>query len=137
LNVKNSLKTQNNVDVSLGSLMRLWSLTLNPRYDFIKQERFSSYATGGYGLYNRRLLLAAPGIIPAVVCDPFWDVCVSNSPATNEMVTGNLSPYKGGYNVGGGVNFGTRTKFFVEVRYHRMFTDVATQVVPLTFGIRW
>jgi opacity protein-like surface antigen len=137
LELKNSLQSQDNVNVSFGSMMRLWSLTVNPHYEFIKQERFSSYATGGYGIYNRRLLLAAPGLVPAVVCDQFWNVCVSNNPVS-QTVTGPLSPYKGGYNVGGGVTFGAHTKFFVEARYHHMFTtDVATEVVPLTFGIRW
>jgi hypothetical protein len=138
LNVKNSLQSpETGVDLSLGSMMRMWSLTLNPVYEFIKQDRFSSYATGGYGLYNRRLLLSAPGLIPAVVCDPFWNVCVSNTPS-GAVVTGSLGVYKGGYNAGGGVNFGARAKFFTEVRYHHMFTqDAATQIIPLTFGIRW
>jgi opacity protein-like surface antigen len=136
LEIKNSLQDpETGVDLSLGSIMRLWSLTVNPAYEFIKQERFSSYATAGYGLYNRRLLLAATGAVPAVACDQFWNVCVSSIPVT---VTGKLNPYKGGYNVGGGVTFGARTKFFVEVRYHHMFTtNVATELVPLTFGIRW
>jgi opacity protein-like surface antigen len=138
LDVKNSLEIpETNTDLSLGSIMRLWSLTVNPSYEFIKQERFSSYATGGYGLYNRKLLLADPGPVPAVACDEFWNVCVS-SPFSSTSVTDNLSPYKGGYNVGGGVTFGAHTKFFVEVRYHHMFTtNAATEVVPLTFGIRW
>jgi opacity protein-like surface antigen len=122
-------------DLSLGSNMRLWSLTLNPAYVFIKKERVSSYVTGGYGLYNRRLLLAATGAIPAVACDQFWEVCISSVP---QMVSGNPSPYKGGFNAGGGVAFGVTNKFFVEIRYHRMFTaNAPTQIIPLTFGIRW
>jgi len=41
-------------------------------------------------------------------------------------------------NVGGGVMFGSHTKFFAEVRYHHMFTtNAATEIIPLTFGIRW
>jgi hypothetical protein len=138
LDVKNSLESQDNLKVSLGSMMRLWTLTVNPRFEFLRQERFSAYATGGYGLYNRRLLLAAPGPVPVVVCDDFWDVCVRSSPVSSEIVSGDLGLYKGGYNAGGGVTFGTRTKFFAEVRYHHMFTsEVPTQVIPLSFGIRW
>jgi Outer membrane protein beta-barrel domain len=136
LDIKNSLvDPETGVDLSLGSIMRVWSLTLNPAYEFIKQERFSSYATGGYGLYNRQLQLASTGPVPAAACDSFWNVCVSNSPG---IVTGNLSPYKAGYNVGGGVTFGAHLKFFVEARYHHMFTkNAATEIVPLTFGLRW
>jgi opacity protein-like surface antigen len=135
-NLKNSFTDPvTGVDLSLGSDMRMWSLTLNPSYEFIKKERLSAYATGGYGLYNRRLLLAATGAVPAVACDQFWEVCVSSGP---QMVTGNPSPYKGGFNAGGGVAFGATNKFFVEARYHRMFTaNAPTQIIPLTFGIRW
>jgi len=136
MDVKNFLESpETGVDLSFGSMVRMWSLTLNPSYEFIKQERFSSYATGGYGLYNRKLLLAAPGVIPAAACDQFWNVCVGTS---SETFTGDFSIYKGGYNFGGGVTFTPHVKFFVETRYHHMFTSKgATTVVPLTFGIRW
>jgi opacity protein-like surface antigen len=137
MDVKNFLKNSNNVDISQGSMVRIWSLTVNPGYEFIKQERFSTYATGGYGLYNRKLLLAAPGIVPAAVCDSFWKICVG-TPGSSEMLSGDFSLYKGGYNVGGGVTFGARTKFFAETRYHHMFTeDAPTILIPLTFGVRW
>jgi opacity protein-like surface antigen len=134
-NLKNTLKDPRTLaDPSLGARMRLWSLTVNPNYKFIRREKFSSYVTGGYGLYSRRLLLTI-GLIPADVSDPFWNVTVSGLPPT---VTGRLSTYKGGYNVGGGVTFGERTKFFTEVRYHHMFTTAApTEIFPLTFGVRW
>jgi len=139
LDLKNSLQIPDtNIEPSLGSMLRMWSLTLNPGYEFIKQERFSSYATAGYGLYNRRLLLAAPGPVPIVVCDAFWDLCVSSNPPSGVTVTGDLGVYTGGYNAGGGVTFGAHTKFFMEARYHHMFTTRnATQIVPITFGIRW
>jgi hypothetical protein len=36
------------------------------------------------------------------------------------------------------VNLGIRTKFFVETRYHRMFTtNSPAELVPITFGVRW
>jgi len=136
LEIKNSfISPVSGAELSLGSMMRMWTLTLNPSYEFIKKERFSSYATAGYGLYNRKLLLAASGAVPALVCDQFWQACISSAP---DMVSGNFNPYKGGFNAGGGVTFGATNKFFVEVRYHHMFTSrAATEVIPLTFGIRW
>jgi hypothetical protein len=85
--------------------MRMRSLTVNPSYEFIK-ESFTSYATGGYGLYNRHLLLAATGLIPAVATNSA-SLCWS----VPQTVSGDLSPYKGGYNVGGGVAFGATNKF--------------------------
>lgn len=135
LDVKNSfVDPTTGVDLSLGSIMRVWSLTVNPSYEFIKKEWFNSYATAGYGLYNRDLLVPATGPVSANACDVFFNLCIGSNPPT---VTGNINPYKGGYNVGGGVMFGTRTKFFTEVRYHHMFTDKPTVIIPLTFGIRW
>jgi hypothetical protein len=137
-NVANSLHSPTaGVDFSLGSMVRVWSLTVNPTYQFFRGEKFTTYATGGYGLYNRQLQLPAPGPATAAACNAFWDICVSNSPS-GAALSGNINPYKGGYNVGGGVNFGTRTKFFVETRYHHMFTtNSPTELIPLTFGVRW
>src|SRR5215831_1741761 len=38
LDLKNSLQSPiTGVDLSLGSIMRMWSLTVNPGYEFIKQ----------------------------------------------------------------------------------------------------
>jgi Outer membrane protein beta-barrel domain len=134
-NIKNSLQDPlTGVNLSLGSMMRMWSLTLNPSFEFIQRERFGSYVTAGYGLYNRKLLLAATGQIATLVCDSFFEGCINTFPL---KVTGNFSPYKGGYNAGGGMYFGTHTKFFVESRYHHMFTSEPTEVIPLSFGIRW
>jgi len=137
-NVKNSLQNQAGTDFALGAVVRTWSLTVNPTYQFLRREKSSYYATAGYGLYNRQLQIPAPGLTAATsACDLFWKVCVNNSPA-GASATGNFNPYVGGYNVGGGVNIGSRTKFFVEVRYHHMFTSNSpTELIPLTFGVRW
>ena len=71
--------------------------------------------TTGNSRFQFRVRLAA------TACDAFWNVCVGNSPA-GASLSGNNNPYRGGYNVGGGVNLGSGTKFFVETRYHHMFT---------------
>jgi len=120
--------------ISSGSMARIWSLTLNPVFEFIKHEQFSAYATGGYGLYNRKLLLSAPGATFVAMCDEFWKVCLG---APLE-VSGDLSLYKGGYNIGGGVAITPHIKFFIEARYHHMFTSAGSLTfIPLTFGVRW
>jgi hypothetical protein len=136
-NLKNFIATPVNQVTSLGSMVRIWSLTVNPTYQFWKEEKISSYVTGGYGIYNRDLQLPTPGSgVSAGACDAFWNICVGNSPAS--AIIGNLNTYRGGFNVGGGVNIGTRTKFFVETRYHHMFTtNSPTELIPLTFGVRW
>jgi hypothetical protein len=136
-NTKNFLGSPVNQVNSLGSMVRVWSLTINPTYQFWKGEKLSSYATGGYGIYNRDLQLPTPGgAVPAAACDAFWSICTGDSQAA--AISGNLNTYRGGFNVGGGMNFGVRTKFFVEARYHHMFTtNSPTELIPLTFGVRW
>lgn len=135
-NVKNPLPTvATGVNLASGAVVRMWSLTVNPTYQVFKRERSSYYATAGYGLYNRLLENPVPAAATVNSCDAFWNVCVTNSGAS---VAGNISPYKAGYNVGGGVNLGSRTKFFIEIRYHHMFTSNSpTEFIPITFGVRW
>jgi opacity protein-like surface antigen len=137
-NVKNSLiNPTTGIDLSLGSQVRVWSLTLNPTYQFMRREKYTTYATAGYGVYNRHLETPVPDRLGGAACDQFWNVCVSSTPAGSSF-SGNFSTYKAGYNVGGGANFGTHTKLFVEIRYHHMFTtNSPTEIIPLTFGVRW
>ena len=117
--------------------MYLWGLTLNPDFQFIKTERFSSYVTGGYGLYYRWLELTRTNFDTAVVCDEWWSIC-SPRTVSGGLFNGIRSTYKGGVNVGAGVTIGTGKKFFAEVRYHRMFTSgQPTEILPLTLGVRW
>jgi len=134
-NLKNFVGSPVNQVNSLGSMVRIWSLTVNPTYQFWKEEKISSYVTGGYGIYNRDLQLPTRGgVVPVAVCDAFWNICASQGSA----ISGNLNTYKGGFNVGGGLNFGSRTKFFIETRYHHMFTTHSpTELIPLTVGVRW
>lgn len=60
-NLKNFIETPANQVSSLGSMVRMWSLTINPTYQFWKEENVSSYVTGGYGIYNRDLQLPSTG----------------------------------------------------------------------------
>lgn len=136
-NLKNFIAAPVNQVSSLGSMVRIWSLTVNPTYQFWKEENVSSYVTGGYGLYNRDLQLSNSGaVLPAGACDTFFNVCNANSQVS--AIANDLNTYKGGFNVGAGMNFGAHTKFFVEARYHHMFTTHSpTEIVPLTVGVRW
>jgi hypothetical protein len=122
---------------NVNATMYLWGLTLNPEFQFIKKERFSSYATGGYGLYSRWLELTNTSFGPTTVCDGWWDVCTNSIAAIASFVNGNTT-YSGGYNVGVGVTYGERLKFFAEGSYHHMFTaNQPTEVIPIVVGVRW
>jgi opacity protein-like surface antigen len=124
-------------DTLIDANMKMWSVTVNPTFEFIDLEEFGAYGTGGYGVYNRRLDLTRADPRIGVVCDPWWGVCFNDLVLTDTTLA-EQNTYKGGFNVGGGFTVGSRTKFFVEVRYHHMFTtNESTQVVPITFGFRW
>jgi outer membrane protease len=118
--------------------MRMWSITINPSFEVVRRDRWSWLATGGYGVYNRRLDFEDATFPPTRVCDDWWDICTGNNFVTSTAAFGEQNTYKGGFNVGTGFTFGTRTKFFAEVRYHHMFTtNVDTQIFPFNFGVRW
>jgi opacity protein-like surface antigen len=118
--------------------MYLWSLTANPDFQFIKTERFSSYVTGGYGLYYRWLELTRADFGSGVVCDAWWSLCSTPFNVDGNLFNGIRSTYKGGVNAGGGFTYGTNKKFFAEVRYHRMFTTrQPTELLPIIVGVRW
>jgi hypothetical protein len=58
-----------------------------------------------------------------------------------EVITGSRSSNAFGGNIGGGFTYRlgeSHAKLYAEVRYHyASYNKVATQVLPLTFGVRW
>ena len=116
---------------------KVWGITVNPEFEFVKTDGFSSYAMGGYGVDNRTVSVDRAVLGVGVVCDDWWGIC-TNALVTNDVELAKQSTYKGGWNAGAGVTFGTGYKFFAEVRYHHVFTtNQSTQLVPFTFGVRF
>lgn len=119
----------------------IWSLTFNPVYHFAPHRRVNPYVTSGFGLYHRNLTLTRPAVVNILVCDFFFGFCYPAPVGVNQVVASS-STYKGGYNVGGGVEVpvgSRRLKVFAEARYQRMFTSRGSDLtfVPVTFGLRW
>jgi hypothetical protein len=107
---------------------------LNPR------GRFDMYFLGGGGYYRRTVEFTEPTLAVVTVFDPFYGVFFPAAiPANN--VLGSFTQNKGGLNIGGGftVRLGedTNVKLFAETRYHYLFTNQRTTIVPVTFGFRW
>jgi hypothetical protein len=71
--------------------------------------------------------------------DPFFGFYQFGVPAN--QVVASYTVNKPGVNGGMGVSFGSKwhVKFYGEARYHRMFlgNDRHTDLLPVTFGIRW
>jgi len=124
-----ALQSHNNAVDGSGSV---WSLTLNPIWRFRVGGPIGAYIIGGGGFYQREERFTEP---------------------TSVVVQGHNGPFTedgyedvhefdstGGVNAGAGLtwNVGWGTKFYVEARYHYVFTaGKPTQLVPITFGFRW
>ena len=119
---------------------RIYSLTLDPVLHLTPRGKLDAYLIGGGGYYRRTVEFTEPGIATITAFDPFFGFFPANV-ATN-VVLGTFTQNKGGLNIGGGISKRIRgesnASFFVETRYHYLFTSpVRTTVLPVTFGFRW
>lgn len=134
---EDNLDAFDNVNEPFDANMKMWGFTVNPSFEYLRKERWSGFIQGGYGVYNRKLDLRAATFEPAIVCDAWWNICTAGR-VTDDEVIGESSTWKGGFNVGTGFTFGQKHKFFAEIRYHHVFTtNLDTQIIPITFGVRW
>lgn len=121
----------------------IWSLTLDPVLDLFPKATNGVYVTGGGGFYRKLTSFTV------LVCCDFYGYPVSE-------VANHFSSNQGGFNVGFGLthrlggtyNDGTM-KLFAEARY--LYVDTpkfnaftgpnidlgTTEVIPVTFGVRW
>lgn len=122
-----------------GGYARAWGFGLNPIVQIAPDRRLGGYVTAGYGVYTRTVNLTRPGIVPGTICDPWTWICYSG-PVYADLIYRSNSTTKGGWDIGGGLTykFAGSMKFYAEVRYYEiMTTNVRTQLLPLTFGLRW
>jgi len=111
----------------------VWGITLNPIWRFRIAGPIGGYLIGGGGYYERDMRFDEP-----------VEVFVPTFPVGGFFATGTQSVHQyddaGGLNIGGGLtwNVGWGTKLFVEARFHYLFTSGnATEIIPVTFGLRW
>jgi hypothetical protein len=127
----------------LGASAREYGLTLNAIVRVPTAGRLGGYVIGGGGWYRRSGELTAPTFIPGTVCAGFWvwwGACVGGLFPADAVIASSHSNAFGG-NIGGGLTYnlgGGFTKLYAEVRYHHATHDhVDTNILPLTFGLRW
>ena len=122
-----------------GASARQYAWTINPIVHFSLGHKVGAYAIGGIGWYHRSGEATTPGL--GVVCDPYWSWWYGCAIGSVDIVTGSRNSNSFGENIGGGLTYklgGSGIKFYTEVRYHHASYDhVATDLLPLTFGIRW
>jgi hypothetical protein len=112
--------------------------TFNPIVH-LEGHKLGAYLIGGIGWYHRSGETTVPGV--GVVCDPYWSWWFGCTLGQVNFVTGSRSSNAFGENIGGGITYRlgeSHAKFYTEVRYHHAgYNRVSTQLLPLTFGIRW
>ena len=140
LPVKQSVITQLGVPAASA---REYALTINGILRLPMKGRLGIYGIGGGGWYHRSGEATAPALVPGTVCPPFWDwwgTCISGLWPANVVIASTSSNAFGG-NIGGGVTYRlgeSGVKFYTEIRYHHAsHNQVNTDLLPLTFGVRW
>lgn len=126
------------VDEPAGNA-HMWSLTLDPVLRFINVGPFHAYAIVGGGYYRRTVQFTQPTTATVFVFDPWWGYFGPAVVPANQVL-GTVTKGAGGANGGLGlsVRVGHHTSMFVEARYHYVWTsNRATQILPITFGVRW
>jgi len=119
--------------------VRTWGFTLDPVVHLTQEGPVDFYLTGGGGIYHRTVEFTRPVVTTGIFFDP-WFGFHPGAFTTNQVI-GSFGQYKGGIN--GGVGFSvklgsSKVKLFTEARYHHIFTrNVATDLIPVTFGFRW
>jgi Outer membrane protein beta-barrel domain len=122
---------------------RQYSLTANGILRLPLRGSLGAYVIAGGGWYRRSGELTAPTFVPGTICPPFWvwwGVCVSGLFPPDAVLASSSSNAFGG-NIGGGFTYHIgegNMKFYTEIRYHHAaHNKVDTDLLPLTFGLRW
>jgi hypothetical protein len=128
------------LDVPDGSA-HIHSITLNPVWRFKTSGRFGGYAIVGGGYYRRTVEFTQPTTAIVTIFDPWWGYLGPAVVPANQVL-GSVTSNAGGVNAGLGMTIDlghSGAKFYSEVRYHYAATHRArnTQILPVTFGIRW
>ena len=140
---QNNLGVSNSVLTSLAvpnGDARLYSVSLNPIWRVRTGDRVGGYAIGGVGWYRRTVEFTQPTTATALAFDPWFGLLFPVTVPANQVI-GSFSSNAVGLNGGVGMTIGkveSGPKFFTEIRYHWADTrGISTQILPITFGVRW
>jgi hypothetical protein len=120
-----------------GGNVHTWSLTLDPVWNYKTSGRVGGYVVGGGGFSRQLTSFTQPVLAQGVYCNYFY--CYPVYYTTNVVVS-HYSSNQGVLNIGTGLTFGhwENAKLFTEARYEWLDTPGhSTQIIPVTFGLRW
>lgn len=108
---------QNGAPLSqLGGSSHIWSLTLNPIYNFAQTEKSGAYVVAGVGFYHKTANFTIPSI--GQYCDPYYGYCYQYQ--ANQSID-KYTSNSAGFNAGIGYTYKfsrfANQRFFAEARY--------------------
>ena len=124
-----------------GGHAHIWSLTLDPVIDLFPSRKNDVYVTGGGGFYRKVTSFTDPEEVEE--CYYFCTI------GTENVVVSHFSSNQGGVNFGIGFTHklggDEHLKAFAEARYLLINTPAIgetdglgkTELIPVTFGVRW
>lgn len=119
---------------------RVYTLTVDPTFRFPLFKGVNGYLLAGGGWLRRTVEFTQPTLAQITVFDPWFGYFGPALIPANQIL-GTYTSDAGAVDVGGGLNIPLRSSgvsAFVEGRYIHGFTSrSATELVPITVGLRW
>lgn len=127
------------IGVQVGDL-RIWSVTGGFIWPIHTKNKVDLYVLGGVGWYRAQVELLNPSFdtIPPG-CATWWDWCQPETPIPTAEIVGSRTATEPGYDGGLGLTFTVknRSEIYIELKYHRIETEVPTELYPFAVGYRW
>lgn len=128
----------------LNGHSNLYAITANYRFE-LRGRTAGVYFIGGGGFYYRSTSLSRSVVTgTTTTCTRvwlFWGFSCSSGVVSSDQTLASTSSGAFGANGGIGITFKVaepRYRFYIEARYHYApTTPVSTQLIPITFGIRF
>jgi hypothetical protein len=129
-----------------GGNEHLWSVNLNPKFNFVRAGRMNLYAIGGGGFSRALINFTTPVLVPCYY--GYYYGFGYPGACTGNVTVYHTSTNQGNWDIGGGAEWHVspyeRGKIFLEARYEKYLTPNRglppgrnAAIVPVTLGYRW
>lgn len=130
-----------------GGNEHIWTVDLNPKYNFVHTDRLNGYVIGGGGFSRALTNFTVPVVVPCGYGYGYYGYGYGG--CSGNVTVAHTSVNQGNLDIGGGAEFRLspyhRYKLFVEARYEKLYSPnrgalppgYHAGLVPVTLGVRW